>query len=61
MLEHAESKVLLVDPEFSGLAQEALALLDQDIYVIDVADTEYENHATTALIGQIEYEEMAQR
>ena len=57
MLEHAESKVLLVDPEFSGLAQEALALLDQDIYVIDVADTEYENHATTALIGQIEYEE----
>mgnify|MGYP003605675604 FL=1 len=57
MLEHAESKVLLVDPEFSVLAQEALALLDQDIYVIDVADTEYENHATTALIGQIEYEE----
>lgn len=57
MLEHAESKVLLVDPEFSVLAQEALALIDQDIYVIDVADTEYENHATTASIGQIEYEE----
>ena len=39
MLEHAETKVLLVDPEFSAVAIEALALVpQQDIYVIDVAD-----------------------
>ena len=56
MLQHAESKVLLVDPEFSSLAQEALALIDQEILVIDVADTEYELHTSTVAIGQIEYE-----
>ena len=56
MIEHAESKVLLVDPEFAELAQEALALVSQEIYVIDVADTLYENNATTSSIGQIEYE-----
>lgn len=43
MLEHAESKVLLVDPEFVNLAREALSLIpNQHIVVIDVADTEYE-------------------
>ena len=54
MLEHAESKVLLVDPEFSAIAEEALALVPQKIFVIDVADIEFEglsNH-----IGEIEYE-----
>lgn len=56
MLEHAESKVLLVDPEFAALAQEALALINQDIYVIDVADAEYDANDTTPRIGQIEYE-----
>ncbi|WP_168525971.1 acyl-CoA synthetase [Acinetobacter sp. A3] len=56
MLDHAESKVLLVDPEFAALAQEALAMVTHEIYVIDVSDAEYE-HATNALsIGQIEYE-----
>lgn len=57
MLQHAESKVLLVDPEFSALATEALALISQDIYVIDVADAEYEYAASTEAIGQIEYED----
>ena len=56
MLEHAESKVLLVDPEFSELAQDALALVTQDIYVIDVEDSEYELNAEKKRIGQIEYE-----
>ncbi len=56
MLEHAESKVLLVDPEFSTLAKEALALVSQDIYVIDVDDAEYEN-CFNAPIGEIEYED----
>jgi fatty-acyl-CoA synthase len=43
MLEHAETKVLLVDPEFASVAQEALALVKRDIFVIDVDDAEYEN------------------
>lgn len=55
MLEHAESKVLLVDPEFAQVATEALALIDQEIFIIDVADVEYEGTANT--IGQIEFEE----
>ncbi|WP_286716317.1 acyl-CoA synthetase [Acinetobacter sp. UBA2581] len=56
MLEHAETKVLLVDPEFSAVATEALALVpQQDIYVIDVADEEFEGEDTR--IGQIEYED----
>jgi len=56
MLEHAETKVLLVDPEFSAVATEALALIpQQNIYVIDVADEEFEGENTR--IGQIEYED----
>ncbi|MCH4243938.1 acyl-CoA synthetase [Acinetobacter gerneri] len=57
MLEHAETKVLLVDPEFAALAQEAIALVSQEIYVIDVADAEYEENDTTPRIGQVEYED----
>ena len=56
MLEHAETKVLLVDPEFASVAQEALALVKRDIFVIDVDDAEYEN-CFAAPIGQIEYED----
>ncbi|CAG2155807.1 unnamed protein product [Oppiella nova] len=54
---HAETKVLLVDPEFAALAKEAVALIAQQIYIIDVADEEYENNDATARIGQIEYED----
>ena len=57
MLEHAETKVLLVDPEFATLAQEAVSLAAQDIYIIDVADAEYEANNSTPRIGQIEYED----
>lgn len=55
MLEHAESKALLVDPEFADLAKEALALIDQEIYVIDVADAEFDGASNA--IGQVEYED----
>ena len=54
MLEHAESKVLLVDPEFRQVAQDALALIQQEIIVIDVFDTEFEGEQIA--IGQYEYE-----
>ncbi|QIO07412.1 acyl-CoA synthetase [Acinetobacter shaoyimingii] len=57
MLEHSEAKVLLVDPEFAVLAKEALQQVSQEIYVIDVADAEYEGNATAQSIGKIEYEE----
>lgn len=56
MLEHAESKVLLVDQEFAGLAKAALSLVKQDIFVIDVDDAEYENCFSPS-IGEIEYED----
>ena len=56
MLEHAESKVLLVDQEFAGLAKSALSLVKQDIFVIDVDDAEYEN-CFSPPIGEIEYED----
>lgn len=54
MLEHAETKVLLVDPEFATVATEAIALVPQKIYIIDVADEQYEQASTT--MGQVEYE-----
>jgi len=54
MLAHAESKVLLVDPEFRSLAEEALKLITQDIIVIDVFDQEYEGKQIA--LGQYEYE-----
>lgn len=56
MLEHAETKVLLVDPEFAAVAQEALALVKQEIFVIDVDDVEYQE-GNAAPIGKIEYED----
>lgn len=56
MLEHAETKVLLVDPEFAEVAQEALSLVQQEIFVIDVEDDQYEM-CFKAPIGQIEYED----
>ncbi|MHA3079204.1 acyl-CoA synthetase [Acinetobacter sp. ANC 5502] len=54
MLDHAESKLLLVDSEFSALAQEALALVKHQVLVIDVHDAEYDGAAKD--IGFIEYE-----
>ncbi|MHA3096577.1 acyl-CoA synthetase [Acinetobacter brisouii] len=54
MLDHAESKLLLVDSEFSTLAQEALALVKHQVIVIDVHDAEYDGAVKD--IGFIEYE-----
>ncbi|PVZ88300.1 acyl-CoA synthetase [Serratia sp. S1B] len=54
MLDHAESKLLLVDSEFSTLAQEALALVKHQVLVIDVHDAEYDGAVKD--IGFIEYE-----
>lgn len=56
MLEHAESKVLLVDPEFRQIAEEAIRLIPQSMIVIDVLDEEFEGEQIT--IGQYEYESL---
>lgn len=55
MLEHAEAKVLIVDPEFAEVAKEALSRVPQEVFVINVADAEYDGLNRT--IGQIEYED----
>lgn len=52
----AKTKVLLVDPQFSDLAKEALSLLIEEIFVIDV-DDEYYEFCFKAPIGHIEYED----
>lgn len=54
MLAHADSKVLLVDPEFADLARQVLAALDRDIVVIDVADAQYQGDAQP--VGTLQYE-----
>ena len=54
MLEHGESKVLLVDREYSEVARVAARSLGRDILVIDVDDPVYEGPG--ARVGAYEYE-----
>jgi fatty-acyl-CoA synthase len=55
MLRHGEAKVLLVDPEFSPLVEQALnALGPKRPFVIDVLDPLYQSETR---IGEMEYEE----
>lgn len=43
ILQHAEAKVLLVDPEFSGVVKEALTQFDSaDLLVIDIEDNSFD-------------------
>jgi fatty-acyl-CoA synthase len=54
MLDHGGATVLLVDPEFSGIASEALALIKgSKPFVIDVDDAAFKGGSR---IGDIEYE-----
>jgi fatty-acyl-CoA synthase len=59
ILQHSDSKVLIVDREFSGLAAEALATLKAEghrlPWVIDVDDPEYDGPG--AAIGEVGYED----
>ena len=53
-LDHGGAKIILVDPEFSGVISEALKLMSgPKPFVIDVDDTSY---AGGSRIGEIEYE-----
>ncbi|MCR4267253.1 acyl-CoA synthetase [Nitratireductor sp. ZSWI3] len=58
-LDHAESKVVIVDREFSGVMQEALALASVSPLVIDYDDPEFPEDAPYGQgdrIGSIDYE-----
>ena len=54
-LDHAETKVLIVDREFSAVMKQALAMAKAKPLVIDYADPEYAGAAER--IGDIEYED----
>ena len=61
-LDHAESKVLIVDREFSGVVKDALALAKTRPLVIDYDDPDYAADAPYPKgerIGTIDYEEFA--
>jgi fatty-acyl-CoA synthase len=55
-LDHAETKVLITDREFSKTVKEALALAKVKPLVIDYDDPEYSG--TGERLGEIEYEEL---
>ena len=52
--EHAVTKVLLTDLEFSPLIKETLAKMKRKILVIDIDDTETESGE---FLGELEYED----
>ncbi|MBY5930838.1 acyl-CoA synthetase [Halomonas sp. DP8Y7-3] len=54
MLEHAETKAILVDPEFVEVVGEAVKGLEHPPLIIDVLDPEFEGNAER--LGQLEYE-----
>ena len=53
-LDHAETKVLITDREFSATIKEALKLCDADPLVIDFDDTEFPQDGE--MLGESEYE-----
>src|SRR3954464_6684054 len=55
-LDHAETKVLIVDREFSKVVKEALAIAKAKPLVIDYDDPEYKGAGER--IGAIEYEDL---
>jgi fatty-acyl-CoA synthase len=56
MLEHGEAKIILVDREFSGITEQALAKVKRAIEVIDVVDAEYSGPGRR--LGKQTYEEL---
>ena len=55
-LDHAETKVLITDREFSGVMKQALALAKTKPLIIDYDDPEYKGPGER--LGAIEYEEL---
>ncbi|MEJ8816251.1 acyl-CoA synthetase [Variovorax ureilyticus] len=59
MLDHGEAKVLIVDPEFAALIEEAVSLRKsrEDLLVIDAEDSSFSG--TSKRVGELTYEELA--
>ena len=55
ILDHGEAKVLIVDPEFEGVAREALAQAKADPLVIDIEDAEFPG---ADRVGELTYEDL---
>ena len=53
ILNHAEAKVLLVDPGFSGVVSQALAQVDHDVLLVDIEDPSYDGGER---LGDLTYE-----
>lgn len=58
ILEHAETRILLVDREFSKVISRALKLMPRHPIVIDIDDPQYEGGEP---IGQMTYEQLLER
>lgn len=56
ILQHAEAKVVLVDPEFAETVQRAVLRMEKKPLIIDVADELFSG--ASARIGELEYEEL---
>ena len=60
MLNHGEAKVVIIDPEFSGVMKKALELVrkesDRDILVIDIEETEFD--VPGEKLGKLTYENL---
>ncbi len=55
ILNHAESKVILVDQEFAPIVKAALASVERELLVVDIRDALAPEHAP---IGSIDYESL---
>ncbi|MGV6803182.1 MAG: AMP-binding protein, partial [Ruegeria sp.] len=55
ILNHAEARVLFVDPEFSGVVQNALEEVDHDILVIDIQDDSFDGGTR---LGALTYDDL---
>ena len=56
ILQHAEAKVILVDPEFADVIADATRRMEEQPLIIDVADILYEGE--NKKIGEVEYEDL---
>ncbi|MGB0697004.1 MAG: acyl-CoA synthetase [Rhodospirillaceae bacterium] len=54
ILDHAETKILFTDREFSPVVKDALSLVTRDILVVDIDDPSYEGGE---LLGSMTYEQ----
>ena len=56
MLDHGETKLLLVDGEFAPVIKAARALMKRRIVVVDIVDPEFPAHREAERLGALDYE-----